>query len=158
VWPWLVQMGYGRAGYYTWYRYDNGGVPSATRIIPELQGLKVGDVVPDGPKVDQGFGVWRVVALDPPRALLLRSRRNLVDGREIPVDDTSDDAFVDCTWAFVLEEAPCETTKVLVRVRASLHRVRRPALAGRAARLLFGVGDTVMERTLLEGLRQRVEH
>jgi proline iminopeptidase len=47
VWPWIVQIGYGRAGWYTWYRYDNGGVPSAERVVAELQHLRVGDVIGD---------------------------------------------------------------------------------------------------------------
>ena len=35
VWPWLVQMGFGRAGWYSWDRLDNAGNPSADRIVPE---------------------------------------------------------------------------------------------------------------------------
>src|SRR5690606_16683183 len=35
VWPWLVQMGCGRAGWYSWDLLDNGGRPSADRIVPE---------------------------------------------------------------------------------------------------------------------------
>src|SRR5688572_14283386 len=48
VWPWLVQMGYGRAG---WYSYDavDMDMPSADRIRPELAGLAVGDVMPTHP-------------------------------------------------------------------------------------------------------------
>ena len=46
IWPWIVQMGSGRGGWYALDWIDNKGVPSATRIVPELQGLKVGDVVP----------------------------------------------------------------------------------------------------------------
>ena len=52
MWPWLVQMGWGRAGWYTARWVDrllfpaNG--PSATQIIPELQSLDVGDFIPDG--------------------------------------------------------------------------------------------------------------
>jgi hypothetical protein len=43
VWPWLVQMGCDRAGFYSWDRLDNGGRPSATGIHPEWQGLAAGD-------------------------------------------------------------------------------------------------------------------
>ena len=43
VWPWLVQMGCDRAGWYAWDRLDNGGVPSAERIHPEWQDLSLGD-------------------------------------------------------------------------------------------------------------------
>jgi hypothetical protein len=45
VWPWLIQMGYGRGGLYSFGNLDNGGVPSADRIIPELQDLEVGDLI-----------------------------------------------------------------------------------------------------------------
>jgi hypothetical protein len=55
VWPWLVQIGYGRAGWYSYDWIDNDGRPSADRILPELQDLDVGDqilMVPDmGPRV-----------------------------------------------------------------------------------------------------------
>jgi hypothetical protein len=46
VWPWLVQMGRGRGGWYSWDLLDNGGARSAERIIPALQKLAVGDVLP----------------------------------------------------------------------------------------------------------------
>ena len=74
VWPWLVQLGYGRAGWYSYDWIDNDGQPSADRIIPELQQLQVGDqilMLPGmGPRVrevepnrsfatgDQKAGVW----------------------------------------------------------------------------------------------------
>jgi hypothetical protein len=45
IWPWIVQMGYGRAGFYSWDALDNDGVPSAERIIPEYQDLRAGDLL-----------------------------------------------------------------------------------------------------------------
>ena len=42
VWPWLVQLGYGRGGWDRYYWIDNDGHPSADRIVPELQRLQVG--------------------------------------------------------------------------------------------------------------------
>jgi hypothetical protein len=42
VWPWLAQLGFGRAGWYSYDWIDNDGQPSADRIIPELQQLQVG--------------------------------------------------------------------------------------------------------------------
>jgi hypothetical protein len=55
VWPWLVQLGYGRGGWYSYDWIDNDGQPSADHIIPELQQLQVGDpilMLPDmGPRV-----------------------------------------------------------------------------------------------------------
>src|SRR5688572_15076666 len=46
VWPWLVQMGCGRAGWYSWDRLDNWGLPSAERIHPEWQNVSVGHRLP----------------------------------------------------------------------------------------------------------------
>jgi hypothetical protein len=48
IWPWLVQMGCQRAGWYSYDGLDNGGVRSADRVVPELQQVQVGDVLPDG--------------------------------------------------------------------------------------------------------------
>src|SRR4029453_14646004 len=45
VWPWLVQLGYGGAGWYSYDWIDNDAQPSADRIIPELQQLQVGDQI-----------------------------------------------------------------------------------------------------------------
>lgn len=49
VFPWLVQMGFGRAGWYSHDLLDNLGRRSAVRIVPEWQGLAEGDTVPGGP-------------------------------------------------------------------------------------------------------------
>src|SRR5919108_4204972 len=58
VWPWLVQMGAGtRAGWYSYDVLDNGGRPSATRIVPELQGVTAGMLFPAVPGVADGFTV-----------------------------------------------------------------------------------------------------
>jgi hypothetical protein len=46
VWPWLAQMGCRRAGWYSYDGLDNGGVPSADRILPTLQRVEVGDLFP----------------------------------------------------------------------------------------------------------------
>jgi len=83
VWPWIVQMGgYTRAGWYSFDRFDNGGRPSARRIVPELQDLAVGDVMPTSA---DGSG-FPVEAIDPGRRLVLAIRR-LPD---VPADDARD--------------------------------------------------------------------
>jgi hypothetical protein len=91
VWPWLVQLGYGRAGWYSYDWIDNDGRPSADHIIPELQGLTVGDqilMLPGmGPRVraiqpnrylvagDAKGGIW-CLALYPTARLVSRWRVN----------------------------------------------------------------------------------
>lgn len=157
VWPWLVQMGWGRAGYYTWYPWDNGGVPSADRIVPELQDLAIGGVIPDGPRSREGFGVWRVHTLERPWTMVLVSKRNLITGREIEDGDGSNESFIDCSWAFVLEPLTGNRTKLVIRVRAAFERLHGAAFMSRVARLVFGVGDAVMEQSLLDGIKERAE-
>lgn len=53
IWPWLVQMGWHRGGWYTAGWVDRllfpANAPSADHIVPELQRLVVGDLIPDGP-------------------------------------------------------------------------------------------------------------
>jgi len=50
IWPWLIQMGYGRAGFYGYDILENlgseRGIYSADRILPKFQNLTIGDVVP----------------------------------------------------------------------------------------------------------------
>jgi hypothetical protein len=43
VFPWLLQIGYGRGGWYSYDWIDNDGKPSVERIDPALQRLAVGD-------------------------------------------------------------------------------------------------------------------
>lgn len=153
VWPWIAQLGYGRAGWYSWYRFDNGNVASADIIVPALQRLEVGDVIPDGPRAADGYGVWRVRILERDRALVLGSRRHPVTGREV-VDL---EPYVDSSWAFVLRPLDDGRTTLHVRVRAKLHPGAQSRLALRLAFRLSSLGVSVFENTLLEGIKQRVE-
>lgn len=68
IWPWLLQMGCGRAGFYAIDALDNGGVRSARELHPELLALDVGQVLPATPQGDDGFEVLRI---DAPRTLIL---------------------------------------------------------------------------------------
>lgn len=75
VWPWLLQMGYGRAG---WYSYDQIDMdhPSADRILPEFQSLAVGDLLPTDPG-----GGFEVKVLEPRHALVAYVDRTLVEAQ-----------------------------------------------------------------------------
>jgi hypothetical protein len=102
VWPWLVQMGCRRAGWYSYDGLDNGGVPSADRILPGLQHVEVGDVFPMMPTADDRFVVRSV---EPQRVLVL-----------------GDDAG-SMSWAFVLEPVGESSTRLLTRSRGSYDRL-----------------------------------
>src|SRR5205823_4763645 len=71
IWPWLVQMGSGRSGVYTYDWIENLfglDMHSTRRILPQYQGVKVGDEFPLGP----GRPAMRVAVLDPERTFTLR--------------------------------------------------------------------------------------
>lgn len=68
VWPWLAQMGSGRAGWYAYDFVDNDGHPSATTIVQSLQEIRVGDVMPALPGATDSFVV---ASVQPGRDLVL---------------------------------------------------------------------------------------
>lgn len=149
VWPWLVQMGHGRAGWYSYDLWDNAGVASADHVVEDLQHLAVGDVIADatGP-----FG-FHVVRIEPPRALVLRATIHPITGK--PVDPRRQPAwpFIDFTWAFTLEPLTGGRTRLLIRVRYD--HTPRPWVA--RAVDAYELVDTVFTRRMLAGIRERAE-
>jgi hypothetical protein len=102
VWPWIAQMGASRAGWYSWDSIDNGGAPSATHIMPALQTVASGDVMPALPGATDAFVV---AAVDPPRDLVL----TVPDGRGGSA----------VAWEHLLDPLPGGRTRLIVRGRAS---------------------------------------
>jgi hypothetical protein len=74
VWPWLVQMGHDRAGWYSWDRLDNAGKPSARHVHPEWQSIYIGQHLQSDPKGNHWF---EVAALEPEHFLGLRAALSL---------------------------------------------------------------------------------
>ena len=149
VWPWLVQMGWHRGGWYTARWVDRllfpANAPSAERIVPELQQLRVGDLVPDGPPESDCNFVVEI--LDAPGRLLLHSRSHLpLAWRERLGAD------MDWTWSFALTECGPGRTRFHLRSRVRL-APRWIALAYRIAI----PADFVMARQMARGLKSRAE-
>jgi hypothetical protein len=144
VWPWLVQMGARRAGWYSFDLLDNGGVPSAERIVPELQKLAVGDLIPALPRGDGAFAVLR---LEPERLLVLG------DPALLPGATRQGGPPQSTTWAFRLEPIGANATRLTVRVRAAYARSVRMAVMAP----LLGTAHEIMERRQLHNLRRRAE-
>ena len=128
VWPWLVQLGYGRAGWYSYDWIDNDSHPSADRIIPELQELTIGDQIPMLP----GMG---------PRVRAVQPNRYLVAG-----DDEGG------TWCLALYPT-ARGCRLVSRWRVSWSLT--PATAFWI--LLSDPGAFLMERRMLKGIKIRAE-
>lgn len=129
VWPWLVQIGYGRAGWYSYDWIDNDWKPSARRILPELQDLGLGDRIDMVP----GFGP-EVVEIAPPRYL-------------VAGDPESG------TWCLALYR-----TATGSRLVSRWRQAWKPdGLASRFFVALAGPGAFIMERRMLLGIKERAE-
>jgi proline iminopeptidase len=150
VWPWLVQMGCDRAGWYSWDHLDNAGVPSAERIHPEWQSLSVGDRLASTP----GGRAWFVVAaLEPERFLGLRAS---LDWRGRPLDPAAPRprSYVDALWGFQLIAWPEARTRLVV----SGYAAARPRLFQALAELVFWEpAHWVMQRRQFANLKRRAE-
>ena len=150
VWPWLVQMGWGRAQWYTARWVDrllfpaNG--PSADRIVAEWQDLRVGDRILDGPPEANCAFVVRM--LEPNRHLVLHSREHLPPGWR---DRYS--ASIDWSWAFVLEPLRGDRTRFILRSRLRLE----PSWVRLVYLGAVVPADFVMARQMLRGVRARAE-
>jgi hypothetical protein len=122
IWPWLIQMGCRRGGFYSIDALDNGGRTSAREIHPELQVLRVGDVLPAAPESDDGFEVLRI---EENRALVLGGLYDADRRRQLPFASTRPDRFWQITWAFVLEPLDATHTRLHVRARAAFPKSGR---------------------------------
>jgi proline iminopeptidase len=157
IWPWLVQMGYERGG---WYSYDalDQKHPPAEAILPEFQSLDVGQIVPFG--VGSGF---RAAVVEPERALVFyldaELARKLLDEAiaegKIPESSrrTSFPEFA-VSWSFFLKPTDDGQTRLIERLR-----VKTPGNAPVKAIMgeIMGTGIVLMTRKQMLGIKERVE-
>jgi hypothetical protein len=132
IYPWIVQMGFGRAGWYSYDWIDNLGRPSSSRIIPELQSLRVGDMIPIDPGRKHGFWIKGYV---PNEWMLWGDRHG------------------NTTWCWGLYPIDERSTRLVTRVKVKYDWLRPTILFN----MVFDVGDIVMMRKCLIGIRERAE-
>ena len=151
IWPWFVQLGCQRAGWYSYDLLDNGGIPSAERIIPEHQHLDVGDVVKAMPKGDFGFPV---AIIEPNRQLTLAGTINTETGEQANPDDPELDAYFSGNQTFLLDESDERNTRLIFRMRIDWNPspLNNVAYKGVVEPLSF-----VMGRKTLLNVKQRAE-
>jgi hypothetical protein len=131
IWPWLVQAGVTRAGWYSYDILDNLGRTSARHVIPELQHLAVGDVVPMSPDGKHGI---RVHSLDRPHSMIWGKPG-------------------ETTWTWQLDGQLDGSTRLITRVR-SRYKWLSPSIAASA---MLEFCDIWMMRKMLLNLRIRAE-
>ena len=136
VWPWLVQVGCGRAGWYSNDLLDNLARPSATTIRPELQHLEVGQLIPMSPSATP------------------------TDKTAFRVDSYDVDSWLlwvkpDSTWSWRLTPTVSGGTRLTTRVRA-VYDWSHPLTAVLGV-VLLELGDFAMMRRMLRGIKSRAE-
>jgi hypothetical protein len=148
VWPWIVQLGADRGGFYTYDWLENLfglDIHSADEIVEEWQDLEVGDVV----HADRArTGGWYVVELVPDEALVLQVG-DLVAGRPLRRDERLRWEF---QWTFAVRDAPAGGTRLLVRERVAFDSV-----VTRIVMAPVGLVSFVMTRGTMLGIKSRVE-
>jgi hypothetical protein len=132
IWPWLLQMGVTRAGWYSYDLFDNLGKPSAERIIPELQHVAVGDVIPMSPDGKQGLRVKDFAAN---QWMLWWDNKG------------------DSTWYWGLSRLDESQTRLITRVRTRYHWLSPMILFD----LLVEFTDIIMMRKCMLGIQRRAE-
>jgi hypothetical protein len=154
VWPWIVQLGKARAGWYVpaWLeRWTDGTALSGARTIDgSFQDLAEGDIVPDyGP----GSGKFRVVTLRPPRALVYLSMRDpAADWGWPEPEEPLPDGALTFSWAMILDELDRGRCRLLVRLRMKRVGQRTSPLF----RAFAGLVDYVTIALMAAGLRERL--
>ena len=145
VWPWLVQMGFGRAGWYSYEMLDNK--VHAEDVLPEFQTLAVGDIMPTHPG-----GGFLVKVVERERALVLYTDTDLLRSQ---AERAEKESYPDikASWAFYLQPED-GGTRLIERFRA-----KTPGSGPATAVLgeIMGTGIVLMTRKQMLSIKERVE-
>ena len=134
VWPWIVQIGFRRAGFYSYDLFDNLGHPSADRIVPELQDIRIGDWIAMAEPVNE-VTAFKVASFVPNRWMVWHKP--------------------DSTWAWRLDPTSDGGTRLVTRLKTVYDLDHAgPALV---SIVLMEFADFPMMRRLLRNLKRRAE-
>jgi hypothetical protein len=146
VWPWLIQIGRGRGGFYTYTAVERllgADIVNLDHVDPTLQTLKAGDQIWMTPERYLGRfpgQFWSVPQVLPGRALVLERKPPDSPKRAI--------------WSLVLDPSADGMTRLQDRHRSE----PRPGFAGSLSDAFWLVGSFLMERGMLRGIKARAEH
>ncbi len=152
VWPWLVQLGQGRGGFYSYDFIENAmglDIHTAKQVKPELQELKPGDIIPFSP---EGQGM-PVAILEKEKMLVLHT-----DSREASEDQPQltlqPGDYVNASWGFYLEPLGENATRLIERWRADYN----PNFVNNAFYNAFlEPGAFIMQQKMLRTLKELAE-
>jgi len=150
IWPWIVQIGQDRGGFYSYAWLENlfgARMRNADRLLPDLPARQVGDTVwLATPEHYGGRGCQRIAFLIPERAMVLVSPADYDEVRRSGVAPHG-------AWTFLLHPVDERTTRLILRSRGAAD----PGLAGRLWTALgFDPAHFIMERKMMLGIRERV--
>ena len=154
VWPWLVQIGQGRGGFYSYEFLENLGgcdIHNADRIVPELQNLKVGDGIKLHPKAPP----LPAALIEPHRALVLHAKDYVPEDASAGPSKSKTDNIFSTSWGFYTDRIDDNTTRLIIRWKVYYN----PTLKNRLSLGPFTVGPIgfTMDRKMLLGIKQRAE-
>lgn len=159
-WPWIVQMGDGRAGWYWWspgeaFPEYAGYIQNTTEILEQFQTLTVGQKLSDGgPYVSEDRGNWIVKDFAPDQYLVLYAARQVSGGADFDSGKKKPKGFwFVCSWTFVLRPVGTGQTRLLVRLRAN----SGPAWMFFLLRIVIVLGDRAAHNSMFERLKARAE-
>ncbi len=151
VWPWLVQIGQGRGGFYSYDWLENlfgCDIHNASHIVSAWQALKPGDAVGLHPKTPP----IPVVVVVPERVIVLHADSRT--GPPVAGSKVKSGGYMNVAWVFYLESVDVHTTRLIERFRLDWN----PSLAVTLAnRFLLEPASFIMERKMLLGIKQRAE-
>lgn len=140
VWPWIVQIGYNRGGFYGFDNLDNRGHRSADSILPQFQDLQVGDSIPGGEYKGQIFYILEVVEMEP--------------GREMAWVFLKGTPWGGATWSWRLYEVDDRRSRLVTRLR---QKYTFDSFQGVVLWSMIDAIEILMMRTTLRGIKMRAE-
>lgn len=154
IWPWLVQIGQGRGGFYSYDCLENLcglDIHSANEIVAELQNLKVGDIIRMHPE-----GGSEVVILNPERDLVLFADPATQTGRPAEIRGTPGSEPLDfvSTWALYLRPIDAHNTRLIARSKGNWNSNVK---AGLMWGVLLDPVTFIMSQKMLHGIKRRAE-
>lgn len=133
VWPWLVQVGYGRGGFYSYDLIDSLGKPSTEELLPQWQHLDVGDVIAPMTRRPSPATSFTLAASEHPHSMVW--------------------VKPDSTWSWRLDHRADHSTRLVTRLKQRY--ALRPSTLVTVP--LLELGDFPMMCRMLQGIKRRAE-